>query len=460
MANTNLLTNSFRVAQVDQTYYSPTSVVYGSNNTISSTYCFLSRIDPWSNDNNPDIPTDSQAYVKQVYKNIFVAKKIESSDISPVIQRNNWTANTIYDYYSDTVNMTDKDPITGVNTKNYYINNSYNQVFKCLWNGNGNLSTHEPIFQPGTYGTNNIYTSTDNYKWKYMYTIDVGSQIKFMDSKWIPIPVDKYTSDAANPLTHTAGYGDIEVINVTNGGTGYTPSQTPTVRIIGDGFNATANVVLHNGAISDITVKSAGYNYTTAVSTISINAGGGGSGAVIIAPISPVGGHGADPIAELGCCNIMYTCTFNGSEGGKVPTTIDYRQVGLMINPIDTNTTPETGTDSIYKVSTDFILSSGNGEFLSDENISQTDSTGNISFSATSLCFDTAANILSFINVTGIPVINRPVIGALSGCARNLVGIDPSILVPQSGYITYIENRSGIQRSVDGIEQIKFVLSF
>ena len=31
---------------------------------------------------------------------------------------------------------------------NYYVRNRYDQVFKCLWNNNGNPSTDEPFFEP------------------------------------------------------------------------------------------------------------------------------------------------------------------------------------------------------------------------------------------------------------------------------------------------------------------------
>lgn len=456
MANKNLLTNSLKVSQVDQAYYGPVSVVSGSTNVISATYCFISRVDPWTDDNSPTTPVDTPSYMKSVYKNMIAAKKINSSDISPVIQRNDWMANTVYDYYSDTTNMSAKDA-NGFNVYNFYINNSYNQVFKCLWNNNGGVSTHEPFFQPGTYGTNNIYSGTDGYKWKYIYTIDTGSQIKFMDADWIPISVGNDTSDTSNPLLSSAGCGDIEVINVVNGGSGYDPTKPITVAFSGyDGTGAAGIVQMSGNTITDVIVTNPGMNYTTAnVSIVSAY----GSGATVIAPISPVGGHGNDPIEELGCCNIMYTCTFNGSEGGYIPTDIDYRQIGLVINPVDTKSTPATGTDSIYKIYTEFTLAQGAGSFMMDEIIYQ-GPIDNPTFTATMLDFSTSTNILSLINITGTPILNTPVTGATSGCVRTLLNINIPYFIPQSGYITYIENRTGVQRSTDGIEQFRFVLSY
>ena len=41
-----------------------------------------------------------------------------------------------------------------------------------------------------------------------------------MDNDWIPVPATKGT---VNPLLSEAGYGNIDVINITNGGSGYWP---------------------------------------------------------------------------------------------------------------------------------------------------------------------------------------------------------------------------------------------
>lgn len=470
MANKNVMTSASKIAQINQAYYAPVSVVANTSNVITATYCFLSKIDAWADDNNPDMPIDSPAYSKSVYKNMFVAKRINTPDTSPVIQRNNWSANTIYDYYSDLVNITAKN-VDGTNQFNFYINNVYNQVFKCLWNNNGGPSTIEPYLQPGVYQTNNIYAGVDGYKWKYMYTIDTGAQINFMDQSWIPIPQSSSSSDTTNPLIATAGFGDIEVINVTNGGSGYVATHPPLVVINGDGTGASGFVNISNGSITEVIVQTAkgaaspGYNYTTANVSIVAVTGDSGSGATVIAPISPVGGHGTDPMPELGCCNIMYTCIFNGSETdihgfANVPTDIKYTQVGLLVNPVDTNSSPATGTQPIYKTSTDLIVAQGSSKYLSDEIVYQLDKNGATSFSATMLHFDTSTNIISVINMTGAPTDNLPMIGRTSGCARTLLNTSPTTFVPQSGYITYIENRSGISRSPDGIEQFKFVLSY
>ena len=455
MANKNLLTYNAKVSQVEQLYYSPVAVLPPpQSGSIGTSYCFLSHIDPWLDDANPPAPLQDQQSIKNIFKSMFVAKLVTSNNISPVIQRIDWTSGKTYDYYQDNIDMFSTDPY-GILNLNFYVRNRYDQVFKCLWNNNSSPSTAEPFFQPGSYGTNNIYTGTDGYKWKYMYTIDVGTKQKFMDSNWIPIPVGQNTP---NPIQTSAGSGDIEVINVTNGGSGYDPANAAiSVIITGDNIGASGTVSVTNGSISDIIVTSTGSNYSYANVSIVSSAG---SNATAIAPVSPIGGHGFDPVSELGCTRMMFTAEFNGSEGGFIPTDIDYRQVGLVINPTALSTFPYPANSAIYKVSTDFIVAAGFGAFVSDETIFQGSSLATATYSATVLNFDVATNTIHLINTYGTPTLNAPVFSTNSGTVRTLLSVSTPDFQTFSGYLAYVENRSGIQRSSDGIEQFRFIIGF
>jgi len=181
MANKFLITNTAKLTQVEQVYYAPVAIVPPANNTITQTYCFLSRAEPWETPDNPPVPTQDVKSLKNIYKNIFVVKHVTSNDISPVIARRDWTANTVYDSYKDTLDMNVQDENNNPFYK-FYVKNRYDQVFKCLWNKNGAPSTEEPYFEPGVYGNNNIFQGSDGYKWKFMYTIDTGLKLKFMDA--------------------------------------------------------------------------------------------------------------------------------------------------------------------------------------------------------------------------------------------------------------------------------------
>jgi len=460
MANKFLITNTAKLTQVEQVYYAPVAIVPPANNTITQTYCFLSRAEPWETPDNPPVPTQDVKSLKNIYKNIFVVKHVTSNDISPVIARRDWTANTVYDSYKDTLDMNVQDENNNPFYK-FYVKNRYDQVFKCLWNKNGAPSTEEPYFEPGVYGNNNIFQGSDGYKWKFMYTIDTGLKLKFMDASWMPIPVGRNVPNAEKT---SIGSGGVEVINVLEGGLFYDPANAVvSVAITGDGTGASATAeVSESGVVTDIIVTNTGSNYTYANSRIVSSLG---QSAVLETPLSPVGGHGYDPISELGCSHVMYSVQFNGSEGGKIPTEIDYYQIGLIANPstktlLTTNDTYVPATGAIYKTTTDTIVAPGFGAYVPDEIVYQGDSLETATFFATVLYFDTASNIINLLNITGTPTINAPLNSTVSKTTRTLLSYSQPDFSLFSGYITHIENRSSVTRSSDGIEQYKFVLGY
>lgn len=53
--------------------------------------------------------------------------------------------------------------------------------------------------------------------------------------------------------------------------------------------------------------------------------------------ISPPAGHGADPLTELGAKRVCISTKFTNSESGTIPTQNDFRQVGVIKNPLYTN---------------------------------------------------------------------------------------------------------------------------
>jgi len=453
MATKNLLTYNAKVSSVEEAYFAPVAVVppyYAV--PLSSLYCFLSKVDPWLDDNDPPTPTQDQKYIKQVFKNMFVAKNITSNDISPVIKRVDWTTGVTYDYYRDDVDMFEVDG-SGNPIYNFYIRNQYDQVFKCLCNA-GVPSTVEPYFEPGSYGTNNIYLGADGYKWKYMYTIDTGSKVKFMNADWLPIPVGANTP---NPLISAAAAGNIDVINITNGGSGYDlANAVVTVTVTGDGTGAAGTVQVANGVITDIVMTSTGTNYTYANVAITSTIG---SNATAIAPTSPVGGHSYDPISELGTSHVMFAVEFNGSEGEVIPTNITFHQLGIIINPTTSQLSPLPANGTIYKTTTDLVVAPGFGVFTNDEIVYQGE-IANPTFTATVLSFDPASNVIRLINKTGSLTTNAPVHGKTSITTRTLLTYSVPNFTLFSGYMSYIENRNGITRSADGIEQFKFVLGY
>ena len=105
-------------------------------------------------------------------------------------------------------------------------------------------------------------------------------------------------------------------------------------------------------------------------------------------------------------------------------------------------------------------MAPGFGAYVNDEFIYQGSSLENSTFSAKIVSFDPASDVISTINTQGSPTQNDPIFGNSSRTARTLLSFNVPDLLTQSGYPVFIENRSGIQRSSDGIEQFKVVLSY
>jgi hypothetical protein len=190
--------------------------------------------------------------------------------------------------------------------------------------------------------------------------------------------------------------------------------------------------------------------------------------AIAEAPASPVGGHGFDPISELGCNHIMVAPEFIESEGGLIPTDMAYRQIGLLVDPVSQESVAEEpmmiANGAIYDVTTKLFVSPGTGNYNTGQTIYQGSSLATATFSAKVVSFDSLNNIVKVINITGTPVNNQAVIQDASGvvgtAVRTLLTTENPNFIIYSGYMAYIENREGIARSPDGTEQFRIVLSF
>lgn len=454
-ANTGFLTNDSGVYHTLLAYYGPSVTIPNTERTVSSLYCFLSKIDAWPDEEAPPAPEQTQKYIKDVYKNMFVAKQITTNDISPIIERIDWTSGEVYDYYRDDVDMLERNS-EGYLVRKFYIRNSFDQVFKCLWNNNGEPSTVEPTFEPGTFNPNQVFQGADDYKWKYMYTISTGRKIKFMDETWMPVPM---SNNVPNPIESTKGTGAVETINVLNTGDGYDLANAQiTVSIVGDGVGATANAVVADGKLVDVTIANTGYNYSYAnVSFVTTQ----GSGAVAEAMVSPIGGHGFNLNSELGVKHFMMVANFEKDESGNLPTDIDFRQIGILLNPLAYfGTSYGQANASVYKLTTDLVLSQGFGDYVPDEIVYQSPdgSLENSTFSATVLSFDSTFNVVKLINIKGTPTTDAIITGQSSGTSRVLLQVQTPTFIKNSGYLVYLENREPTIRGPEGSEQFRLVL--
>lgn len=178
-----------------------------SNN--NSYYLYFGKTTPWTDANgNPDdtlIPTANSSvysYEQSIFKDLVFGKLIEASDVAFMIPRYNWVSNTVYSAYEQ------NDP--DLYNKNFYVINDNNEVYKCIENNYGAPST----IKPSLTATTGVFSTSDGYIWKYMYTIDSNSNLKFSSNSYIPV----LTNSA---VQNSAISGSIDYITITDGGNNY-----------------------------------------------------------------------------------------------------------------------------------------------------------------------------------------------------------------------------------------------
>lgn len=118
--------------------------------------------------------------------------------------------------------------------------------------------------------------------------------------------------------------GSIEVIEVDEGGLGF--SSATTLTVIGDGTGCTCTPVIVNGQLNKVIVTNPGSDYTFA----SVLVVGSGTQAVIRPIISPKGGHGKDVIEELYASTLMLTTRLVGEKNQGIDITNDFRQIAII----------------------------------------------------------------------------------------------------------------------------------
>jgi len=195
-------------------------------------YLYIARVSAWPDDANPPTPTDSiQQTEYDNWKKMIAAKRVQSADVTFAVPRYNWTTGTVYREY-DTTSTTLFDAPASSNSY-YVVSSSYN-VYKCMFNNKGATSTVEP-----TGISTSILATADGYKWKFMYTIDAGSALKFLTDNWAPIKT--LTSDDGSAqwdVQATAANGSIDIIDVRTAGSLYM-TNSGTLAAVADGDTMT-----------------------------------------------------------------------------------------------------------------------------------------------------------------------------------------------------------------------------
>lgn len=412
----------------------------------SGLYLTYGRSIAWDDENTPPTANTSINTHYEIWKNMIGGKLITGNDIAHVIPRIDWTSGITYNAYSH-----ESTALFNEGVRPYVLTSDWN-VYKCIENANNRPSTYEP----SSIDTENMFQTADGYIWKYMYSVGASDQVKFTTDTYMPV---KTLTEDDNSLQwqvqENALNGGIHSIIVVNAGNGFTNANAVTITITGDGAeaNAYANVNTTSNVISSIIVDNPGAGYTWANVTITSAAG---ANANLKAIISPPGGHGSDPLRELGGSYLIINPRLRGTENDILTTNHSFRQIALIKDPYKYATTEVSSNAAIMQMYT-LTLNGFSVDYQVDESVYQGASLNTSTWSAKVVEWDSSNSTLRLTNAQGT-VTTDVLIGANSGASKFIDSITYPDLVPYSGSVLYVENIEAIERDADQTEDFKIIL--
>jgi len=164
-----------------------------------------------------------------------------------------------------------------------------------------------------------VSTTSGTYAGSIFYTKDTnGSIIQMSEITVYSYSGSTGTLTLASPITHVSS--------------GYEGYISPKITFVGDGFNLKAICRMSNSStLSKVHIFDPGFGYSECVGTVSAFTG---TTAAVRVIITPFGGHGKDPVVELGAFNLLTKIKFEGDEGGVILATNEYRRLGILNNPL------------------------------------------------------------------------------------------------------------------------------
>jgi len=461
--------------------------------SASSSYLFIGRPNAWTDENNPPSPVNGIGEEIDSWSDMIALKKVSSSDVTHGLTRYNWTSGVTYDEYAHDYSSSNQTPATAQNSlfdgRFYVITDEYH-VYKCIRTGRDTsgavvASTVKPT---GTSATVLVETSDSaaaagrGYIWKYMYTISASETIKFVTNDFIPVKTlgaqteidgtgtsggmgSSATDDGSGQwdVENGAVDGAIYHVRVDAGGSSYTDGTFTSVAIDGDGSGGLCTVVVDSGVVSYITVTTVGSGYKRAsIDIAGITGIGSGTNASVTPIISPIIGHGADPVQELGGNYVIVNSRLEFAEGsGDFPVDNDFRRIGLIQDPFTAGTTT-VATASTLSSYHKMTLSSVSG--LSADDIimnAATDGSGVavariLSISGTVVSFIPSVNSEGgYVDFAAADTVYKS--GSSIGSVSSVDATFPEV-EKYSGQIMYVENRGAVSRAADQIEDIKLII--
>lgn len=439
-------------------------------------YIGISRSEDWNDSDVAPTPENTEKEQRNFRHGLQSVKK--TSDYSFVIPRVNWTSGTTYAAYDDSVVAHPTVP--------YYAMTANNAVYVCLRQGTNSAGVAQPsTVEPTGSSTKGIITS-DGYAWKLLYTVGTLDAAKYKSANFIPVKLQGAT-DSSSPAT------DVEQLTVQNaaipgrqivgisldsGGAGY--SSGPTVTIIGDGdlttnSGAHATATVSGGAVVKIVMNDDSSGAANAIEMgqgfnfASVTLSGGGSPtkpAVARVVFGPKAGFGADPRDDLRSRAIMFNAKPVGTEDGEFIVGNSFRQIGLLRNPLQT----DSASSGVA-----FTLSDGNClRRLQMASVSSNFTQGSLMTGGTSgakaYVDKTDSDEIWYHQTEGTGFTQfqeaEAVTDAAGGAGNTQAsGTDGDTLAyhepkvnKYSGELLYVENRAAVTRAADQTEDIKVII--
>ncbi len=356
----------------------------------------------------------------------------------------------------------------------------------------------------GTIGADTVVTEVSGK------TITVSATVTLSDGDIVTfgdflVTDPKYSQQQSQITSRELGSAQgVHRLKLINGGSGYNNDGSgTTLTITGDGSaistdgQISSNYISGGAFIGDIIVSAAttggssdnvGADFSVAQASIT---GGGGTDAEYLPIISPRGrpgfntshsngGHGCDPVFELGGFYVGINVQISGTVDTEIANTQDFRQVSLIRNPLVGG---QISTNPASAINTLKFITYGSGydeEALTlsqlvqqNDHVVENTSSG---FKGYIVNVDTAVDkrrIYYFQNdltgyVTGedadmvIKVAGQEQTDYALSAATHDIAFNPapSSFTAGSGEMLFLENRDPIQRSTSQIEDVKLIIEF
>ena len=470
-------------------------------------------------------PVDSFSQESFYYDSMLFLKKITSNDVRRVIPRINWQVGTVYEMYRNNYsadnsytdeNRTPNTNSTSLYGSNYYVVTSEFKVYLCINNGTSPDNTKGVGSEIEPTHTNTTPQAagngSDGYLWKYLYSITPSDIVKFVTTKFIPLP-QKWGDTSNLAIKDAAVDGKIETVVLKSKGTAIDIDGLPSgsisgIPIDGDGTGGSITVRIKNKSIERIesVVGGSGYTYAEVrfesgtYNSKDLEAGSGASFEVVI---PPKGGHGADVYRELGGFRVMTYAKFDNNINDAPDYIVgnNFSRVGIVRNPLQLSGTDLLNSTTATNLSALKLKpADGSSKKISDITytanslITQTVGVGSTAVGYVA-SWDPETGVLKYYQPVGFSTLSQYSYQKLDFVGENIVitggspenatvddnfnggtatvgGVNQSLgqtfvngkanpdVKKYSGDIIYVDNRAPVTRTTSQKEEVKIVIEF